>query len=79
MRLALLLPVCSDFSEVAVEQAWKAAQEPKNFSLIVGTENVASARILKFRGERPHIWVNPEWTKEWMLSSLYISVFSEAY
>ena len=77
MKLATPISTCADLSETSLQDAWEQCHKPEHWSLIVGTENVSLGRILKGQGKTPWVFVNPEWTKEWMVSSQWANCFSE--
>jgi hypothetical protein len=77
MKLARIMDVACDLSRASVLEAWEIAGRPERFSLVVGTKAVGVARTLRMQDTHySWIWVNPEWTSEWMLSA-EVSVFSE--
>ena len=78
MKLAYPIKISADLSQTSLEDAWEQAFKPKNFSLIVGVHEVSNARTLKLKDADFHVWVNPDWSNQWMVSSVNKSVFSES-
>ena len=79
MKLAYLISTAADLSDTSATEAWIHCAKPELYSVIVGTKQASVARTLKINGVKPpHIWVNPNWVDEWMISSQYASCFSES-
>lgn len=77
MELVRLMSIAADLSQVSLEDAWTEIRGTMPCHLIVGVKEAGTARVLRLNGKSIPIFVNPEWTTEWMLSSPFAKVFSE--